>query len=117
MQRTASTTPTLRPSQLAATCVALADRIHVAFPDRGIDQHAQWFADYVPRILDHGRRAIEAPAWLRYLSDIGGIVAGTLLVVTSFLCVRRVGDIDNLPTFCRRWTRFSRCSPRPSRVA
>lgn len=99
MKRTASTTPTLRPAQLADTCIALADRIHRAFPDRGIDRHAQWFADYVPRVLDDGRRAIEAPAWLRYVSDIGGVVAVTLLVATSFLCVRRVGDIDNLPTY------------------
>lgn len=99
MPRTASETPTLVPTQLAETCAALADRIHATFPGRGIDRHAQWFADHAERILAEGRRAIEAPAWLRRITDIGGIVAVTLLIVTSFLCVRRVGDIDNLPTY------------------
>jgi len=77
----------------------LADRIHAVFPGRGIDSHAQWFAEHSNRILAEGRHAIEAPLWLRRISDIGGVVAVTLLVATSFLCVRRVGDIDNLPTY------------------
>lgn len=89
----------LVPSQLAETCSVLADRIHAAFPGRGIDSHAQWLTEHVRHILAEGRRAIDAPLWLRRFSDIGGVVAVTLLVITSFLCVRRVGDIDNLPTY------------------
>jgi hypothetical protein len=99
MQRTASQTPTLVPSQLAATCTALADRIHASFPGRGFDRHAQWFAEHAERILAQGRSEIRAPAWLRRITDIGGVAAVTLLIVTSLLCVRRVGDIDNLPTY------------------
>lgn len=99
MQRAASETPTLVPDQLAETCVALADRIHATFPGRGIDGHAQWFAGHVKRILADGRHVIEAPVWLRRVTDIGGVVAVTFLIATSFLCVRRVGDIDNLPTY------------------
>lgn len=99
MQRVASETPTLVPAQLAETCSALADRIHAAFPGRGIDSHAQWFSEHAARVLAEGRHAIEAPGWLRHITNIGGVAAVTLLIVTSFLCVRRVGDIDNLPTY------------------
>lgn len=99
MQRTVSVTPMLVPSKLTDTCQDLADRIHAAFPGRGIDGHAQFFVDRVNDIVSRQRRAIEAPRWLINISAIGGIGAVTLLIVTSFLCVRRLGDIDNLPTY------------------
>ncbi|MGI9178594.1 MAG: hypothetical protein ACR2IT_12160, partial [Pirellulales bacterium] len=50
-------------------------------------------------IVTEGGSAIRAPRWLRNISAVGGIAAAALLVVTSVLCVRRVGDIDNLPTY------------------
>ena len=99
MQRTSSDTPTLVPAQLAGTCAAFADRVHAAFPERGIDRHAHWLAEHADRIAAAGRHAIESPRWLRRVSDVGGIGAAMLLLLTSFLCVRRLGDIDTLPTY------------------
>jgi hypothetical protein len=85
--------------ELAETCAKLARRIHASFPDRGIDEHAQCFVERVKAIVKDGRRAVEAPQWLTRLSAIGGVAAVTILVLVSVLCVRRVGDIDNLPTY------------------
>lgn len=99
MSRPYSTTPTLIPTELAAACSRLADRVHAWFPNRGIDRHAQWLAAHVAQVVADGRSAIEAPRWLRLISDIGGVAALVLLLATSFLCVRRVGDIDYLPTY------------------
>lgn len=85
--------------ELAETCGKLARRIHASFPGRSIDEHARCFVERVNGIVKEGRRAVEAPRWLGQISAIGGVAAVTLLVLTSVLCVRRVGDIDNLPTY------------------
>ena len=84
---------------LAGTCGKLSRRIHTAFPGRSIDDHAKCFTERVDAIVKDGGRAIKAPRWLQRISAVGGVTAVTLLILTSVLCVRRVGDIDNLPTY------------------
>lgn len=99
MQQTNQQRSTIIVEELAETCEKLARRVHSAFPGRSIDEHAQAFVERVKGIVKEGGRGIQAPRWLQNVSAVGGIAAVTLLVITSVLCVRRVGDIDNLPTY------------------
>jgi len=93
-----SGTPTLIPEQIAASCQMLADRIHERFPDRGIERHAQWFADYARDVVSTGESSIQAPAFLRFISWLGGMAA-VLLLFSPIYFVRRVDGLDYLPTF------------------
>jgi hypothetical protein len=99
VQHSPQSRSTIILEELAETCAKLARRIHVSFPGRGIDDHARCLVERVNSIVEEGRRAVEAPMWLTRLSAIGGVTAITLLVLVSVLCVRHVGDIDNLPTY------------------
>lgn len=99
MQQVNQLRSTIILEELAETCAKLAQRIHTSFPGRGIDDHARCFVDRVDTIVKEGRRAVEAPQWLTRLTAVGGVAAVSLLVLVSVLCVRRVGDIDNLPTY------------------
>lgn len=99
MQQVSHQRSTVILEELVETCEKLARRIHEAFPGRSIDDHAKCFAERVDAIVKDKGRAIKAPGWLQRISAVGGIAAVTLLILTSVLCVRRVGDIDNLPTY------------------
>ena len=99
VQHSPQSRSTIILEELAETCAKLARRIHASFPGRGIDDHARSFVERVNTIIKDGRRAVDAPKWLTRLSVFGGIAAVSLLVLASVLCVRRVGDIDNLPTY------------------
>ena len=99
MQHSPQSRSTIILEELAETCAKLARRIHASFPGRGIDDHARSFVERVNTIIKDGRRAVDAPKWLTRLSVFGGIAAVSLLILASVLCVRRVGDIDNLPTY------------------
>jgi len=96
--RQPSGTPTLIPEQIAVSCKMLSDRIHERFPSRGIDRHAQWFADYARHAVATGKSSIEAPALLRFISWLGGMAA-VLLLLSPVYFVRRVDGLDHLVTF------------------
>ena len=98
MQGTPSDTPILVPSQLADACEVLSGRVHLAFPGRGLDRHARWLADHARQVADTGKHAVES-RWRRRAFVGGGVAALTMLVGVSIGCVRRLGDIDTLPTF------------------
>jgi len=96
--RQSSETPTLIPEQLAVSCQMLADRIHERFPHRGIERHAQWFANYTRQVISTGQSSIQAPAILRVVSWLGGMAA-SLLLLSPIYFVRRVDGLDHLTTF------------------
>ena len=99
MQHSPQSRSTIILEELAETCAKLARRIHASFPGRGIDDHARSFVERVNTIIKDGRRAVAAPKWFTRLSGFGCIAAVSLLALASVLGVRRVGDIDNLPTY------------------
>jgi hypothetical protein len=96
--RKASDTPTLIPEKVAANCHLLSDRIHGRFPDRGLDRHAHWFAQYVDGLVGTGADNLAAPLLFRMVSWAGGVAVGCLLF-SPLLFVRRLDGLDQLPVF------------------
>jgi hypothetical protein len=96
--RTVSDSPTLIPERVAASCHLLSDRVHARFPDRGLDHHAQWFAQYVDRLVVAGPETVAAPLLFRLVSWLGGLAVGVLLFSPLFF-VRRLDGLDHLPVF------------------
>ncbi len=96
--RTVSDSPTLIPERVAASCHLLSDRVHARFPDRGLEHHAQWFAQYVDQLVAAGPETVAAPLLFRLVSWLGGLAVGGLLFSPLFF-VRRLDGLDQLPVF------------------
>ena len=93
------------PEQVAAACASLASRIHERFPDRGIDQHAQWFAQHAARVVMDG--PLRMRHWLRLLvTTAGACVAFAILFSPVLLYVRRMDVFEDLPTYLQSLDAF-----------